>query len=241
MSDRPDMIPLVLAGGKGTRLAGVCADRPKPAVPVAGRPFLAWILDRLWQAGFDRAVVSGGHLADVLAREVGPTAPADMALEWLAEPRPLGTAGGMAFAARASRWSPDRWLVMNGDSYLAGDWPEAVRATRGGALVAHRLPDASRYGAVLVAAGRLGGFAEKGRAGPGLVNAGIYAWPAAWLAGLSADEPASLEVDVLPRWLAAGREITVVEQDGPFIDIGTPESLAAADGFMTRLPAGVAP
>lgn len=238
MSDRQDVIPLVLAGGRGTRLAGVRTDLPKPALPVAGRPFLAWILEQLGVAGFDRAVVSSGHLADVLEREVQPFVPVGMDIRWLVETRPLGTAGGMAFAARGSGWTADRWLVMNGDSCLVGDWPAGIRATDGGVIVAHRLEDVSRYGAVVVEDGRLRGFAEKGRTGPGLGNAGIYAWPAAWLADIAVDSLTSLETDVLPRWLEAGRRIRVIEQDGPFIDIGTPESLAAAEEFMTRLHFG---
>ena len=238
MNDRRDLIPLVLAGGKGSRLAGVRVDLPKPAIPVAGRPFMSWILEQLWQAGFDRAVVSSGHLAEVLEREVSPFVPAGMHLRWLAEPKALGTAGGMAFAARTSGWLPDRWLVMNGDSFLAGGWPSAVLATPGGALVAHRLSDVSRFGAVLVGEGRLRGFAEKGLAGPGLMNAGIYAWPADWLRDIFVDRPSSLETDVIVRWLETGRRIDVLEHAGPFIDIGTPESLAAADGFMACLRGG---
>jgi D-glycero-alpha-D-manno-heptose 1-phosphate guanylyltransferase len=69
------------------------------------------------------------------------------------------------------------------------------------------------------------------------VNAGIYAWPAEWLAEISCDQHTSLEYEVLPAWCRAGRRIEVVEKDDPFIDIGTPESLAGAEAFLERLPA----
>lgn len=55
------MQAIVLAGGLGTRLRGVVPDLPKPMAPVAGRPFLAWVLDALVDAGFERVVLAVGY------------------------------------------------------------------------------------------------------------------------------------------------------------------------------------
>ena len=65
------MQAIVLAGGLGTRLRSVVADLPKPMAPVAGRPFLAWILDRLAQAGFERVVLAVGYRHEAILHHFG--------------------------------------------------------------------------------------------------------------------------------------------------------------------------
>src|SRR5215472_13704202 len=67
------MEAVVLAGGLGTRLRARVPDVPKAMAPVAGRPFLAWLLDELADAGFRRVVLSVGHLADVIRNAFGGT------------------------------------------------------------------------------------------------------------------------------------------------------------------------
>ncbi|MBN8799731.1 MAG: NTP transferase domain-containing protein, partial [Stenotrophomonas nitritireducens] len=62
---------VVLAGGLGTRLRSVVSDVPKPLAPVAGRPFLAWLLDRLAGQGVRRVVLATGYLANKVEVEVG--------------------------------------------------------------------------------------------------------------------------------------------------------------------------
>ena len=62
---------IILAGGFGTRLRDVVADVPKPLAPVAGRPFLAWLLDRLVAQGMRRCILATGYMADVIDREIG--------------------------------------------------------------------------------------------------------------------------------------------------------------------------
>jgi D-glycero-alpha-D-manno-heptose 1-phosphate guanylyltransferase len=86
-----------------------------------------------------------------------------------------------------------------------------------------------------VSDGNLRHFAEKGATGGGLINAGIYVMPADWIQELPRDQNLSLEQEILPQWLEQGRAIAVVEENGPFIDIGTPETLVEAEGFMTAL------
>jgi len=235
MSRGDSIIPLILAGGKGSRVAHVRSDLPKPALPVAGRPFLAWILEQLHAADFDRAVVSSGHLADVLEKEVSQHIPPGMEVCWVQESRPLGTGGAIAHAVGSCGWRCDRWLVMNGDSYLGGEWPARITSKANAALCARLVEDAGRYGGLSVRDGNLHHFAEKGATGGGLINAGIYVMPADWIQELPRDQNLSLEQEILPQWLEQGRAIAVVEENGPFIDIGTPETLVEAEGFMTAL------
>ena len=231
-----DLIPLILAGGLGTRIAHLHPGLPKPAVPVAGRPFLAWILGQLCEAGFTRAVVSSGHLAQRLCDEISPWVPDSMEIRWIPEDAPLGTGGGAAHAARDSGFCPKAWLLLNGDSWLAGNWiPELLTVPAGDmAIIAREVDDTSRYGHLVSEGGKLVRFAEKKGTGPGLINAGIYRIPADWMAGIPSTGPSSLESDWIPRWLVERRSVRLVRWEGEFLDIGTPDSLRDAGSFMLK-------
>lgn len=231
------IVPLILAGGRGTRIADVFPHLPKPAVPVAGKPFLAWIIGQLSGAGYTEAVISTGHLASRLRSEMAAWEPAGMRLSWVEEPLPLGTGGGAAYAARCSGVTPAHWLVLNGDSYLASDWPRRLLGygKQAMTIVAKMVPDTRRYGRMTTDAdGRLTAFAEKMTAGAGMINAGIYAIPGDWLGAVPSDRPCAMETDLIPGWLAEGRPIEALPADGEFLDVGTPESLARAEDFFHR-------
>jgi D-glycero-alpha-D-manno-heptose 1-phosphate guanylyltransferase len=225
------LIPLILAGGRGTRIAHLHPDLPKPAVSVAGKPFLAWILAQLAKAEFRQAVVSSGYRSTELCRQVEPFIPAGMEIRWVAEEAPLGTGGGSAWAAKQSGWRPETWLVMNGDSYLAGTWPRKISCMQGAALVAREVSDTGRFGRLEERAAKLVRFSEKTGGGVGLINAGIYRIPSSWFDVLEDGSRASMETDLFPAWLQEGKEVTVVRETGAFLDIGTPESLASANEF----------
>ena len=60
------VVAVVLAGGFGTRVAHLLAGIPKPMVPVAGKPFLEWVVRCLAQQGIRKVILSTGHLAEVV-------------------------------------------------------------------------------------------------------------------------------------------------------------------------------
>lgn len=221
---------LILAGGLGTRLRPVVADRPKALAPIDGEPFLLRILDQLVRGGCTRAILCTGHLGDQVEREFG-SAHEGMELAWSREGIPLGTAGALRQALPLL--GDDAALVVNGDSYCDLDLGEFVGCARqrGPALVTVAVDDTSRYGRVDVdPAGRVVGFAEKGVGGPGLVNAGIYWLPRTAIENGPFVVPSSLERDVLPGLVGNG--LLSFATDAPFLDIGTPESFAAAEAFF---------
>lgn len=234
---RNRVVPLILAGGRGTRIADLFPDLPKPAVPVAGKPFLAWLLAQLAQGGFCKVVVSGGYLFPVLKERVAPFIPVGMKVLWVEEKHALGTGGGAIHAAKESGLQPDAWLVINGDSYLRGDWALKVRPPKNGeaCVVARKVDDISRYGSLEVEHGRLRSFCEKQGKGAGLINAGIYFLPRMWLTGKVREVALSMERDLIPEWIRAGRTIRVLESSDPFLDIGTPEDFRQAEAFFARL------
>src|SRR5436305_10021273 len=92
------MQALVLAGGEGTRLRPLTRSVPKPVMPLAGRPFLTFMLDWLASHGVDEAVLSCGFLSDAVEEVLGD-AHEGVRLRYVVEDEPLGTAGPVRLAA----------------------------------------------------------------------------------------------------------------------------------------------
>lgn len=235
MHDLATTTAFILAGGMGTRLRAAVADRPKVLAPVRGRPFLAFLLDRLASAGVRQAVLGTGYMADAVEAAFG-AAHQGMRLSYAREEMPLGTGG--ALRNGLAQLPSDPVLVLNGDSYFDADLPSFVQAfAESGAraaLLRARVPDVARYGQVHSADdGRVVRFEEKGAAtGPGWINAGIYLFRREVLEAIPADRPVSLEKEVFPSLI--GRGLYAVSQEGRFIDIGTPESYAEVERFFER-------
>src|SRR6185295_12494614 len=109
-----DLAAVVLAGGMGTRLRSVVADRPKVLASVGGRPFLTYLLDQITGAGIRRVVLSTGHLAEQFDSAIGSSY-GGIEIAYAHEEAPLGTGGAIRFASGLA--NADQLLVMNGDSY----------------------------------------------------------------------------------------------------------------------------
>jgi D-glycero-alpha-D-manno-heptose 1-phosphate guanylyltransferase len=223
---------IVLAGGLGTRLRDVVADLPKPLAPVAGRPFLAIVLEQLLAQGFDRAVLAVGYRHEAIRSAFGACF-GRLQLSYSVEPQPLGTGGAIRQAARQCRDTDV--FVLNGDSYVELDFARmrSAHESAGACLTvcAVEVADASRYGRIRAEDGRIGGFEEKRAAGPGLINAGIYLMRADLLETLALPEAFSFERDVLAAKLQDLRPRLYVAS-GRFIDIGVPEDYARAQGMF---------
>ena len=101
-------------------------------------------------------------------------------------------------------------------------------------MAVRRVPDASRYGTVeLGPSNRVISFREKMNAPvAGVVNGGVYLFKRAVLQHIP-DGPSSIEKDIFPRLLDVG--IYAMEQNGMFIDIGTPEDYARAQELYDSL------
>lgn len=222
---------IILAGGLGTRLRSVVADRPKVLAPVAGRPFLHWLLQGLARQGFARAVLATGYMAEAVRDAVGESF-AGLAVAYSPEETPLGT-GGAIYAALAHCTAP-RVAVLNGDSWLGLDLAAfATAAPEAELLVAARpVPDRARYGSLRTEGGRLLGMAEKGAEGPGLINAGLYRLAHDLPARRPQPEKFSFETALLAD--PAGLDARVHVTDAPFIDIGTPEDFSRAQEVIPR-------
>jgi len=231
---------VVLAGGFGTRIKHLLGDLPKPMAPVAGRPFIEWVVRYLAAQKIRSVILSTGHLAETVAEHFRPQPVKNVDVVCVPETSPLGTAGGFLNAIRGAGGKPAAWLVLNGDSlalaplgrlFQSLDDPETF-----GAILGVPMADASRYGTVLPdGRGDLAGFNEK-QPGAGNINAGVYLFrPSA--PGLFPDKrPLSFETEVFPALLARKIRLKVCVTDAPFLDIGTPESLPQAEKFIRLRP-----
>jgi NDP-sugar pyrophosphorylase family protein len=244
----------ILAGGLGTRLRSVVSDRPKVLASVRGKPFLAYLLDQLLEAGVSRVVLLTGYRGEQIEETFGDQY-GDLALAYSHEPEPLGTAGALRFAlaqlfpssATGAASAGDGVIVLNGDSYCDADFAQ-FRAfherERGDAsLVLAQVPDTSRFGKVDVSPShRLQRFVEKQEAGgAGWINAGIYRLNRDLIEQIPAGRAVSIEREMFPDWLRS-RRLLGFESEGCFLDIGTPETYRAAEEFFARLePANAQP
>ena len=228
---------VVLAGGFGTRLRSVLTDLPKPMAPVRGRPFLEWVVRYLAIHGILKIRISTGYLGEKIAAHFDGQPVDGVHVTCIAEPEPLGTAGGFLNAVGEGLQRPQAWLVLNGDS-LAFGAIEAMaellnRTGAEGVLLGVKMHDASRYGTLSVdSAGDVSGFEEK-RAGAGLINAGVYLFRDGLLDRFPVQRPLSFETAVFPELLGSKVSLKVLETTGPFLDIGIPESLASAEAFIS--------
>jgi NDP-sugar pyrophosphorylase family protein len=223
------MEALLLAGGKGERLGDLARGRPKPLVPVAGRPLAAYAVARLAAAGVERVIVScAAGFEELFESELSGLGVDVVAV---GEREPLGRGGGLRLAASA-RAESGPVLAANGDELLDVDLGALVarHVERGVAatVVVARMPSA--FGVV-----ELGdddcvvAFREAPRL-PHWVNAGLYVLGEEALAALP--ERGDHEATTFPALAADGR-LAAFRHEGVWLTVNTPKDLRRAEEFLT--------
>jgi len=223
---------VILVGGEGTRLRPVTTLVPKPVAPVVERPFVAYILENLVRHGVSRAIFSSGFLAAAIEAEVGGGAAYGIAVDYVVEDEPLGTAGAVANCAERLDEGP--FLVFNGDVLSDVDLGALSRlhGEKGGMGTIFLTPvaDPRRYGLVeLREDGAVASFVEKPgeHEGTALINAGVYVLEHEVLELIPRRRLFSMERGVFPQLARAGSLYGYVDR-GYWRDIGTPESYLQA-------------
>jgi NDP-sugar pyrophosphorylase family protein len=231
-----DVTAVVLSGGFGTRIKHLLPNLPKPMAPVAGKPFVEWVVRYLAVQGLKKIILSTGYLAEVVEEHFKKQPVYGVEVVCCPETKALGTAGGFLNAARQVSRPPAAWLVLNGDSLVFANLKNLTDYFRkpdvSGAVVGLQVSDASRYGSIMCdKTGRLICFQEK-RPGAGIINAGVYLLRHSLMDYFPDHLPLSFESDVFPALLAKEVDLMVAVVDLPFLDIGTPESLPEAEAFI---------
>lgn len=106
------MIAVIMAGGKGTRIASVQSDVPKPMIPIGGIPILEHQLNCLRRQGYHRVVLCIGHLGHVIRDYFGHGEKFGMEISYIEEDMPLGTAGALYYLKETVQ---EDILLLNGD------------------------------------------------------------------------------------------------------------------------------
>jgi D-glycero-alpha-D-manno-heptose 1-phosphate guanylyltransferase len=229
------MEAIILAGGLGTRLRSRLTDLPKAMAPIAGRPFLEYLLDLLVAAKANRVILSVGYLQQVILDRI-PCNYRGLQVEFVKEESPLGTGGAIRQALQ--HVDEPSVLVMNGDTYVDIDYSAMhnMHAQCGSlmTMAVTRVSDTARYGGVVVENERVIGFFEKGKTGQGWINAGTYIVNRDFPWHSSLPSRFSLEENVLAPHL---KDLlpTAFCHTGFFLDIGVPEDLDKAQTMLPRM------
>jgi len=228
LSDR-ELDVVTLAGGLGTRLKAALPDLPKVLAPVAGRPFLEYLLIQLRDQGFRDVTLAVGHMAERIEAQFGSGQSLGLGLRYSREHEPLGTGGALRLALALT--DSNDLLVLNGDSFFGIDFGALVdfhtRQRAAATIALARVPECARYGSVSIdETGRVLAFREKGETGSGIISGGIYVFARSSIEQIASGRKVSLEQEVLPSLVGHG--LYGVLLDGYFADIGTPDAYEEA-------------
>lgn len=219
---------IVLAGGFGTRLQTVVKEVPKPMAPVAGKPFLQYILDYLILHKVTHVVLAVGYLRETIMEFFGDNYET-LSITYAIEENPLGTGGGILQACNFIKG--ENVFVINGDTFFDVDLVElsAFHESNTALLTValKKMEKFDRYGTVdLDVEGRVIGFLEKKYLDEGLINGGIYCLNKN-IFSPELPKVFSFEKEILEKEIV-NRKIYGLRSEGYFIDIGIPEDYARA-------------
>ena len=226
---------IILAGGLGTRLRSEVRDVPKCMAPIAGKPFLLYLLNYLKRyKDVKRVILSVGYLREAIVEWISTvkhTYP--FKIDYAIEKEPLGTGGGIRLAMEMI--TGEEALILNGDTFFSIDLNALVMAHNSRSnskltIALKKMTDFDRYGTVVTdTSGRVLEFKEKEFCKEGQINGGIYC--------LSKDEcifeglpkKFSFELSIMQNICGKDGCVYGLLQDGYFIDIGIPEDYHRAN------------
>ena len=223
------MEAIILAGGLGTRLRSVVSDLPKCMAPVAGKPFLHYVIQHLQKQGVTKFIFSVGYLGNVIEKFLTEYYP-PLNYQLAIETEPLGTGGAIQLACKKA--TEKNVLALNGDTLFTIDIKELMNMhiVSGAVCTLSLKPmkNFDRYGVVEIKKNnQVSSFREKKYYAEGFINGGVYAITVSDFLSKSLPEKFSFEKDYLEKYVANGI-LYGLPQDEYFIDIGIPEDYEKA-------------
>ncbi len=220
---------VILAGGLGTRLRSVVSDVPKCMAPVAGKPFLFYVIEHLLQQGVTKFIFSVGYKSELIIDYVHQQYP-DLAKQFSIEEEPLGTGGAVKLACIMA--TEKNVLILNGDTLFKIDveWVTGFHDSNHAdcTLALKPMEEFDRYGVVeLNEDSAVANFQEKQYYDFGLINGGVYVLQVENFIREELPQKFSFEKDYLEIYFDKRKMFGII-QDEYFIDIGIPEDFERA-------------
>lgn len=224
---------IILAGGLGTRLREAVPDLPKCMAPVAGRSFVAHVIDTLRRQGIQRFIFSLGYKAEAIQQYLQEEYPT-LQYACVIEEEPLGTGGAIALCMHEA--TEENALIANGDTLFNIDLNMLsdvhLQYNAECSLALKPMEDFDRYGVVTIDESNcVTGFMEKKWQALGSINGGIYLLNKQKFSQRSFPQKFSFEKDYLEK-VVNEKVFYGSIQNGYFIDIGIPEDYNKAQADL---------
>ncbi len=222
---------IILAGGKGTRLAPLSLDIPKPLIPIQGRTLVELVLDILKKYQIQEIVFSVGYQAEKIKNHFKDGKKFGVKITYCWEKELKGTAGPLILLPKFK----ETFLMVNGDNLFNLDLEKFYQTHQKNkataTLALTEIEDTSQFGVVKLKGEQIIDFVEKPdptQAPSHLINAGYYILEPAVFDLVKNKEFAMIEKDVFPP-LIPGKKLFGYYDSGQWFDTGTPERYAQAE------------
>jgi NDP-sugar pyrophosphorylase family protein len=228
------MKAVLLVGGEGTRLRPLTYTMPKALMPIGNVPFIERQLSWLAGHGIDEVILSMGYLAEPFRAHFPDSRFGDVTLRYAVEGSPLGTAGGIRFAADRIG---ERFVVCNGDVLTTLDLSAMIEFHSDrhaqASIYLCQVEDPSAFGVVPTRGdGEVVGFIEKpprDQAPTNWINAGVYVLEPEVLDRIPTRINVSIERETFPRMVGGRRQLFGFQWPGYWLDIGSPAKYLQAN------------
>ncbi len=236
-----------MAGGRGTRLMPLTKNRPKPLVPILGRPVIDYVKDAMVSAGLESILVTTGYQGQQLISHVDKW---DIDSRVNQESEPMGTAGSVNLLRDVLN---ETFVVGSGDSVASFDIEDLISAHKlSGAKVTMALwevDDPTEYGIVGLSSSNGGpidsslssGFISKFKEKPKkqeafskLINAGLYIIEPEVLDMIPNDKKYDFSKQLFPEMLSKGMPIYAKTVRGIWFDVGNPNEIHKAQMALIK-------
>lgn len=218
---------VIMAGGKGTRIASVVHDIPKPMIPIAERPVLEHQLCCLKKQNLTDIIFVVGHLGNIVKDYFKDGSQFGVHINYYCEETPLGTAGALYFLKKQLN---EDFLLLNGDIIFDVDFSKMIafhkQHNASATLLTH--PNSHPYDSALIATDEYNKVTtwmnkeEPRKIYKNRVNAGIHILSPAVLANLAGPQKTDLDRDIL-KPLVSGGQVFAYDSPEYVKDMGTPE------------------
>ena len=225
------MRAVIMAGGKGTRLALLNAEIPKPMFPICGKPIIEYQIESLIRSGIKEITLIVGHLKDVIIEHFGDGSNLGVNIEYIEESEPLGTAGALYYLKNEQ----EDFVLVFGDLILDIDFNRfmSFHKEHGAGVTLFGHPNSHPYDSDVIQVndnnkviGILSKKVERDFFYHNFVNAGVYCVNPQVLDRINAPEKIDLEKTLIAGLVEQGR-VYAYKSTEYVKDMGTPDRLVA--------------